>query len=542
MRNIFRLTAVLGAVMAFHAGAAGQVAQLSLVPQPVEVKPAKGAFHFDGKTEILYPPQFSQEIAYLKQYLPSATYVEASGKAKAKGRLVFTFDGGADIPEDGYLMDVSRKGVSIKAKGGEGAFYAIQTLLQLFPPEVYAKGFTAEADLPAVRVKDYPKYGYRGMMLDVVRTFFTQREVERFLDLMAYHKLNRFHWHLSDDQGWRIEIKGHPELTQVGGFRGGDSPIKPAFGYEDEKYGGYFTQEQVREIVEYAKARHIEIIPEIDLPGHSTAAGAVYPEILCPTEEGWKDVWCAAREGNYRLLEDIIAEMSELFPYELFCLGGDEVRMRQWESCPDCQALAKRENLENGHQIEGWFMGRMSQILKKYGKTMTVWNEAVEGGNLLDKSTVVHGWKNATAALNAARAGYPTIIEDQWALYLDRWQADGELGARWSPPSDTKDIYDYGIDWTPDDAKRGEEYSKAASAIFDEPSVIGFEAPFWAETVLPGRLEQGPHYPDCLIWPRSCALSERAWGTRTDWEDFRSRLENGHLARLKTLDVDYRPL
>ncbi|EKC59887.1 beta-hexosaminidase precursor, partial [human gut metagenome] len=264
---------------------------------------------------------------------------------------------------------------------------------------------------------------------------------------------NKLHIHLVDDEGWRIEIKSHPELAEVGGFRGGDSPIRPVYGKLDEKYGGYYTQDEMREIIRYAAVRNIEMIPEIDLPGHSRTIATLHPEIRCrftpdtTLTAGYDDrsAWCVAREENYALLEDILGEICDLFPSEYVHVGGDEVDMSQWKRCPDCQALMVREGMDDPHRLEDRFMERMSAILRSHGKRTAVWNEAVRTGNL-SRDTRVHGWENTRACLDATAKGYPTIVMPGEYFYFDMRQSPEEAGHNWAGIFDARKVYSFDLE------------------------------------------------------------------------------------------------
>jgi hexosaminidase len=266
------------------------------------------------------------------------------------------------------------------------------------------------------RVEDAPKFAYRGFMLDVCRTWIEPDEVKKFIENLSHHKINKLHLHLSDDEGWRIEIKSHPELCEVGGYRGAGSPVAARYGKWDERYGGYFTQEQMREIVEYAEVRNIEIIPEIDLPGHSLTLARVYPDVLCnytpdlKALDGYdtRNVLCVAKDSNYTLLEDVFREMSDIFPSKWIHIGGDEVGMSQWNKCPDCKALMEGKNMD-GNALQAYFMNRVAKIIEKYGKKPCVWNEAIDSGTLT-KDAMVYGWENVAECRKATSMGYPTVV------------------------------------------------------------------------------------------------------------------------------------
>ena len=288
------------------------------------------------------------------------------------------------------------------------------------------------------------------MMLDVARTWIGVDGVKRYIDLLSYHGINKLHLHLSDDEGWRIEIRSHPELTEIGGFRGGDSPVRPVYGKWDEKYGGFYTQDEMRGLIRYAAVRNIEIIPEIDLPGHSRNIASVHPEIRCnyPPDTlstngyDYRSAWCVAREENYALLADILGELCALFPSEYIHVGGDEVDMTQWKRCPDCQALMRQRGMADPHQLEDLFMQRMAAILSANGKRPAVWNEAVATGDLAHDSRG-YGWQSGKACLDATAKGYKTVVMPGEYFYFDMRQSPNEPGHQWAAIFDARKVYSF---------------------------------------------------------------------------------------------------
>jgi hexosaminidase len=388
---------------------------------------------------------------------------------------------------------------------------------------------------------------YRGFMLDVARTFVPKERVMRLVDNIAHHKINKFHWHLADDEGWRVEIKSHPELAETGGFRGGDSPVFPVYGEWDSKYGGYYTQDEIRQVVAYAAVRGVEVIPELDLPGHSRTAARVHPEILCdyrPSMEAsagydTRNVWCVAREENYAMLDDIIGELAQLFPSETIMLGGDEVSSSQWGKCPHCKALMASRGISEPARLQDVFMSRVADIASRHGKKTGVWNEAVEGETMA-RTTTVWAWEGIAQARRAAAAGYPTVVCAGKYFYFDMRQSQGEVGHIWAGIVSPETVYGFGL------AAAGFTPTEAAN-------VRGVEATFFAELLL----ENGLDFLDYQLFPRVCALAEVGWtpASARDWNDFERRLSGGagtsngaggsgsaesHFARLKAMGIKYR--
>ena len=347
------------------------------------------------------PPQCTLGVAPAPKGAPEVDFIRLATDSTLAG--------------EAFRLDVRPAGIEIAGGGYGGVFNGIQALFRLLPPEVYSDTCPKRMTLADTTIVDAPRFAYRGMMLDVTRTWIGADALKRYINLLSYHNINKLHLHLSDDEGWRIEIRSHPELTEIGGFRGGDSPVRAVYGKWGEKYGGYFTQDEMRELIAYAAVRNIEIIPEIDLPGHSRNIASVHPEIRCnyPPDTvstngyDYRSAWCVAREENYALLEDILGEICALFPSEYINIGGDEVDMEQWRRCPDCRALMRRMGTEDPRRLEDRFMERLTQILAAHGKRPGVWNEAAATGEFT-RDCRVYGWSSVKACLDATAKGYPT--------------------------------------------------------------------------------------------------------------------------------------
>ena len=317
-----------------------------------------------------------------------------SGKAVKGGILLTTKDANTNLGAEGYELTVTPDSVVIRAPTQAGLFYGVQTLFQLLPPEIFSSNVVRDVDwqMPCVQIEDWPRFKWRGLMLDVSRHFFNKSEVETILDAMALHKLNVFHWHLTDDQGWRIEIKKYPKLTQIGAWRPGvgfgfDPKSTTAYG-PDGRYGGFYTPADIREVVKYAAARHITVVPEIEMPGHSTAALAAYPQFSCtggpftmPLTGGiFNGIYNPANEETFKFLDDVLTEVFQLFPGKYVHIGGDEVPKDTWKNSPACQALMKREGLKNEDELQSWFIRRIEKFVSAHGRTMIGWSEILQGG------------------------------------------------------------------------------------------------------------------------------------------------------------------
>lgn len=502
----------------------------TVIPQPEKQLYGHEKFVINSRTTLAYSPELRDAAIYLLDYLPLK---RLSPNASCDNLLRLETDP-ALAPEE-YRLTVGRGGITVSGGGYGGVFNGIQTLLQLLPENIYAKNRRLPAEVPYCDISDKPSFGYRGFLLDVARTWIPADRLKRYIDLMAYHKLNRLHLHLADDEGWRIEIKSHPELAQMGGFRGGDSPVHPRYARFDEKWGGYYTRSQLREIVAYARMRNIEIIPEIDMPGHSRALAAIRPDILCGYSPDTtatngldlRNVWCVAKESNYGLIDDIIREISEIFPSKYIHIGGDEVDMSQWEPCPDCRQLKREKGLRSGAQLENLFISRVSGILSKYGKRPAVWNEAVKGG-VLRKSTLVYGWQSMKHCLESAGMGYPTVVMPGEYLYFDMKQSPSEAGHNWAAIFDAKKVLSLDLRSSGFDDRRME-------------SVEGIEATFFSEIYIAHNPESND-YLDYMLFPRLCAAAEVAWcgENKRGWDEFYDALKGSHYGRMNSMGIAFR--
>jgi len=371
-------------------------------------------------------------------------------------------------------------------------------------------------------------------MLDVCRTWITKEAIKEYIDLLAYHKINKLRLHLTDDEAWRIEIKSHPELATIGGFRGGDSPIWPRYGKWSEKWGGYYTQEDMREIIDYAKIRNIEIIPEIDLPGHSLTMATMHPEILCsysPNLEptfGYdtRSAFCAAKETNYQLLSDILGEVCKVFDSKYIHIGGDEVETSQWKRCPDCQALMTKMGYSSPEQLQAYFMRRLADILAAHGKLPAVWNEAIDGGRL-PSTTMVYGWMGVKECRAATAKGYKTVVMPGQYFYFDMKQSKREPGHDWAAIFDWSKTYMFSP-------------SLLEFSTDEQRNIEGFEASFFSEAYA-SRNPESADYLHYQTFPRLLSLSEIAW-VSSDSRDKARFYEQMvcHYERLDAMSVAYR--
>lgn len=507
-------------------------AAFAIIPQPQSFTPQEGTFKLSSSTTIAYAGEELRPLAvYMLDYLSLKNVAQHSPEQD-----YISVELQAGMEPEAYRLTITGEGVRIVAGDYGGAFYGVQSLFQMLPSEVYTKQMKLPVSVAQCAIEDAPQFPYRGFMLDVARTWVTADGVKRYIDLLAYHKINHLHWHLSDDQGWRLQIKSHPELTEQGGYRGGSSPVPPMYGKWHERYGGYYTQSEIRDIVEYARVRNVEIIPEIDLPGHSWAFAAVHPEVLCNYEYEHartsanldiRNVFCATKESNYALLDEILAEVCALFPSEYIHIGGDEVSLSQWEKCPDCSAYLRRHGYTDAHKLEDYFIERMAATLAKYGKRPAVWNEGINGGGL-DKTTRVHGWSNIKECRKVLEAGYPTIFMPAEYFYFDMRQSPHEAGSNWSNIFDVKHTYSFNF------AEQG--FSDEQVAL-----VEGIEGAFWSEIALSQGGDSSIDFLEYMTFPRLCAVAELGWGKNgSDWESFYARLTQRHYARMSAMNLNYR--
>ena len=500
------------------------MANPAIIPTPKSYIALEGEFRLMPSHTIAVS---SSTLAPLANYLAKHLNVEVG----AKGEVVLKID--TALKSEEYRLSVATDRVEIAGGDYGGVFNGVATLMQLLPADVYSE-LTLPATIGCCRIEDKPCYAYRGFMLDVCRTWITKEAIMEYVDLLAYHKINKLRLHLTDDEAWRLEIKSHPELAEIGGFRGGDSPIWPRYGKWIEKWGGYYTQADMREIIAYAKVRNIEVIPEIDLPGHSLAMATMHPEILCNYSPNLDDTFgydtrsafCAAKEDNYTLLRDIIREVCQLFDTKYIHIGGDEVETSQWKRCPDCLALMKKLGYTEPQQLQAYFMRRIADMLAEYGKKPAVWNEAIDGGKL-PASTLVFGWMGVKECRASAAKGYKTIVMPGQYFYFDMKQSKREPGHDWAAIFDWSKTY-------------GVTLTSLGFTAEECKNVAGFEASFFSEAYA-SRTPEKADYLHYQTFPRMLSLAEIAWvssDSRDEKTFYKAMTE--HYARLDAMGVAYR--
>ena len=500
----------------------------NIVPTPQKVEKRNGAFTILSTTKITHDPGLRPSAEYLAEYLPLE--IRENNEA-TEGNIVLRIN--EKLADEEYRLAISQQSIMIEGSTAGGVHNAIESLLQLLPDAVYSHRLPLPAMVAACLVEDKPHFSYRGFMLDVSRTWVPVDELKQFIANMAHHKLNKLHLHLTDDEGWRIEIKSHPELASKGGFRGPGSAVAARYSSFQENYGGYYTQEQMCEVVAYASARNIEIIPEIDLPGHSNTLARIRPDVLCnytpglEASEGYdtRNVLCVANEANYKLLHDIFSELVEIFPSKYIHIGGDEVSTAQWGKCPDCKALMNRLGIDVT-RLQDYFMARVADMLKSMGRSIGVWDEASESGKLTS-GAMVYGWQSVASARKAASMGYPTVVMPGAYFYFDMQQSQREPGHNWAAIFDARKVHSFNL-------------SEQGFTEQELRNVKGVQASFFSELYLPNR-DAEYNYLDYQTYPRICSLCELAWrGEGGDWSKFYKRLTDSHYNRMVAMGIDFR--
>lgn len=529
------LLALLFSVSAWSAIA--QNTTPALIPLPVQVEFCGGHFSFSESTRVLVRPA-SQEL------MPAATHWLSHCYRRAGMELfIIENDPGKDFIElvldknianpEAYRLDVSTQKVVISAATPAGAFYGLQTLRQLLPAEFESSFQSSDIftwQIPCARIEDAPRFPYRGMHLDVGRHFFPVDFIKKYIDLLAMHKFNRFHWHLTEDQGWRIEIKQYPKLQEVAAWRKetlighySDQPHR----FDGQRYGGFYTQDEIREVVRYAAERHITIVPEIELPGHSLAALSAYPELACtpgPFEAATKwgvfeDVFCP-KETTFTFLENVLTEVMDLFPGEYIHIGGDECPKDRWKACPSCQALIQKEGLKDEHELQSYFIRRIERFLNSKGRQIIGWDEILEGG--LAPNATVMSWRGVNGGIAAAKQGHKVIMTPTSHCYLDYLQANNaNEPITFGGYLPLEKVYSY--DPVPEELTSQE-------ARF----IMGAQGNVWTEYM---RSSEQVEY---MAFPRAIAIAELTWTPkeRKNYGDFSARLAR-HFPRLDNYGLNY---
>ena len=511
-----------------------------IIPQPVKQTARAGRFTITERT-VISTDAASISIGHqLARYLEPATgivfRVQTGGGAPAHSISLRRDRTLARLGDEGYVLDVGPARVTVRAAGAAGLFYGLQSIRQLLPPEIFREAPVAgvEWSMPAVTIEDSPRFQWRGGHLDVARHFMPKEFVKKYIDLLALHKMNVFHWHLTEDQGWRLEIKQYPKLTEVGAWRketvvGRPRGATPTF--DAKRHGGFYTQEDAKEIVAYAKARHVTVVPEIEMPGHAMAAIAAYPElgvtgqpIEVATSWGVFSDILNAEPSTIRFMQNVLNEVIAIFPSRYIHIGGDEADKAKWKTSERIQARIKELGLKNEEELQSWFIRQMDTFLVSHKRRLVGWDEILEGG--LAENAVVMSWRGTKGGLAAARAGHDVIMAPTSHTYLDYYQSKDEatepLAIGGFVPLETV----YGFEPVP--AELEPQFAK---------HVLGAQGQVWTEYM------PNPKQVEYMAYPRMSALAEVVWTPkdRKDYASFLDRL-SAHLDRLRALDVNYRPL
>lgn len=497
---------------------------LHIVPQPNSLVEQKGVFKITGKTVIVASTEDVKAVVdfFVGKLELSTGYTLATQEEKpSKNYVLVSIDPQLELNEEGYTFKSTPSGIEIIGKSEKGIFYGLQTLLQLLPAEIESLQLVTDVDwnVPCVEIKDEPRFKWRGMHLDVCRHFVPVENIKKHLDMLAMFKMNKFHWHLTEDQGWRIEIKKYPLLTEIGSKR---------IEGEGHEYGGIYSQEDVKEIVAYAAERMIDVVPEIELPGHALGALTAYPEFSCTggpfkVRNIWgvePDVFCAGKEETFEFLEDVIDEVVNLFPSEYFHIGGDECPKDRWKVCKLCQNRMKQEGLADEHELQSYFVQRIEKVLLAHGKKMIGWDEILEGG--LAKSAAVMSWRGEKGGIEAANQGHDVVMTPGNWCYLDHYQGDHRLEPVAIGGYTTLEEA-YGYEPVPE--KLNPEMAK---------HVLGTQGNVWSEYMYT------PELVEYRVYPRLIALAEVNWTQKSskNYDDFLQRMDN-QLVRMDNHSINY---
>ncbi len=527
---------ILAAVLVFSMHLQAQKS-VHIIPQPVSLEIKQGSFSFDNSTVIKIDTKDKEAekvVHFFKEYVKRVTGFELNNTKANSKSVVFSIKKIKEIGDEGYLLSINPNEIHIKANTSKGLFYGVQSLLQTLP-------FSRTNDLvqiPSMEIKDYPRFQWRGMMLDVSRHFASPELVKEFIDLLAAYKMNVFHWHLVDGAGWRLEIKKYPKLTQQAAWRV-DSWGKPwnwsdiEFNADRSKstYGGYYTQEQAKEIVAYAKARNITVVPEIEMPGHSEATLAAYPELSCNSKNNFaqsgnflasktESNYCAGNDQAFTFLQDVLTEVMAIFPSNYIHIGGDEVDKTSWKQCAKCQARMKTEQLKDEKELQSYFIRRMEKFLVANNRKLIGWDEILEGG-LAPEATVM-SWRGEAGGIEAAKMGHDVVMTPGNPYYFDHYQGDPETEPLAIGGFNTlKKVYNYDpipVELTTEEAKR----------------VLGAQANLWTEYISTAE------HVKYMILPRMLALAEVLWSKKEqhDWNNFAERLQP-HLLGFEQRGIRY---
>jgi hexosaminidase len=512
----------------------------NIIPAPVSLVSMPGRFSLDKNTVIVVSPlndETTKAAGFLASMIKKSTGVELKvkeGKRAGRNEIFMALDTTQGLGNEGYSIDVKTKKIILLAPSAAGLFHGVQSIRQLLPPQIEKTTGTediSEMDVPRCIIKDEPRFSYRGMHLDVCRHMFPLDEIKKYIDIMALHKMNTLHWHLTDDQGWRIEIKKYPLLTTIGSMR-----KETLVGHADSRnekfdstpYGGFYTQDEAREIVKYASDRFINVIPEIEMPGHAVAAISAYPVFSCTgghfeVETKWgvfPDVFCAGKDTTFAFLEDVLSEVMDIFPSPYIHIGGDECPKDRWNVCPACLKRMKEEKLDNAGMLQSYFVKRIEKFVASHGRHIIGWDEILEGG-IAPEATVM-SWRGVDGGIEAAKLGHDVIMTPGGYMYLDHYQSKEEgqpLAIGGFTPLER--VYSY----EPCPTDLTEEQNK---------HILGLQGNVWTEYI------STPSYLEYMAFPRAFAIAETGWTPKLkkDFEDFLVRFK-GQCPRYDLMGINY---
>ncbi len=512
--------------------------EIHIIPQPLELKVTKGNFNFNEQTQVVVNSN-NKEVKQVASYFVEQFNISSGSSLKlsvssennsTNNSIIFTDKNVADsLGNEGYTLQSDADKIILRGSPN-GLFYGVQTLFQLLPAEIYSSESIENIDwkIAAVQIKDKPRFPWRGMHLDVGRHLFPVSFIKKYIDYIAMHKLNVFHWHLTEDQGWRIEIKKYPLLTTISSNRKG-SQIPLTNEIDSIPYGGFYTQDEIREVVAYAEKKFVTVVPEIEMPGHSIAVLAAYPELSCtggPYEvrTKWghiKEIYCAGNEDTFTFLENVLTEVLDLFPSEYIHIGGDEALKDLWKECSKCQNRIQKEDLKDEHELQSYFISRIEKFVNSKGRKIIGWDEILEGG--LAPNAAVMSWRGIEGGISAAKLKHNVVMTPDKYLYFCYYQDKREN----EPPAlpgfvPLEKVYEY-------------EPVPEELSLEEQKYIIGVQACLWTEYI------KTPEMAEYMVLPRMCALSETAWSAKDkkDLGYFTEKM-NSHYDRLGQLGANYR--
>ncbi|MBA3674085.1 MAG: family 20 glycosylhydrolase [Chitinophagaceae bacterium] len=524
---------------------------IAIIPEPVSITKNPGRFTLPQNTVIAAAstPEMKEVTRFLKDriFIPTGMQVTVQNNApNAAIQLVLNKISDVAIGNEGYKLTVTPANIIIKANKPAGLFYGVQTLLQLFPKEIESATpvMNISWTVPSVEITDYPRFGWRGLMFDVARHFFTKEDVKKYIDNMVRYKYNLLHLHLTDDEGWRIEIKGLPKLTEVGAWNvkkeGYFGTFSPPTAEEPRTYGGFYTQEDIKELVQYAKERFVNILPEIDVPGHSLAAVVSYPELSCtPGADKYRvrsgepimdwskgappialidNTLCPANEKVYAFLDKVVTQVAQLFPFEYIHMGGDEAPHNYWQKTPAIKELMQKEGLKSMEEVQSYFTKRLEKIVQSKGKKFMGWDEILEGP--LPQSAAVMSWRGMKGGIEAAKKKHEVVMSPTTFAYIDYMQGDPIIEPRIYASLRLNKAYQF--DPLPDSV--------------DAKYIKGGQANLWTEQIYNMR------HAEYMTWPRGWAIAESVWSPKEkkNWNNFFNRVEK-HFQRFDVAEIKYAP-